>query len=33
MENVIFIGVLVVLFLGTIAFLTRHDKPQEKKGE
>jgi hypothetical protein len=29
MENVIFIGMLVVLFLGTIAFLTRHDKPEK----
>jgi hypothetical protein len=28
MENVIFIGTLVVLFWGTIAFLTRHDKPE-----
>jgi len=33
MEGVIFIGALVALFLGSIAFLTRRDKPQEKKGE
>ncbi len=29
MENLIFVGVLLVLFFGTIAFLTRHDKPQK----
>jgi hypothetical protein len=33
MENGIFIGVLLVIFYGTIAFLTRDKKPQEKKGE
>jgi hypothetical protein len=29
MENLIFISVLLVIFFGTIAFLTRHDKPEK----
>jgi hypothetical protein len=29
MENLVFVGILLVLFFGTIAFLTRHDKPQK----
>jgi len=33
MENLVFVSIILLLFLGTIAFLTRHDKPQEKKGE
>jgi hypothetical protein len=31
MEGVIFIGALVVLFLGTIAFLTRDKKATSKE--
>jgi hypothetical protein len=33
MENLIFISTILIIFFATIAFLTRHDKPQEKKGE
>ncbi len=29
MENLIFLSVLLVIFFGTIAFLTRHDKPEK----
>lgn len=33
MENLVFVSLVLLVFFGTIAFLTRHDKPQEKKGE
>lgn len=33
MENAIFIATLLVISFGLIAFLTRHDNPQEKKGK
>lgn len=29
MENLVFMSVLLILFFGTIAFLTRHDKPEK----
>lgn len=29
MENLIFVSFIILLFLGTIAFLTRHDKPEK----
>jgi len=33
MENLVFVSFILLLFLGTIAFLTRHNKPPEKKSE
>jgi hypothetical protein len=29
MENLVFVGMVLVIFFGTIAFLTRHDKPEK----